>query len=165
MSLMPTALNGQQTKCIQKFHSHLQAKKTLKPPAPVAIQKGAERVGTGRFDALDEEVLKAIMCRVPFITLLACATSTCKAWRSLRDHTLLWNELAVRGHSASFSGYQLSSKYHGISGKPHRVQQKMCCVSSAFLAQNKRKTGKACKSISSAFAEYVCVCLRARTVR
>ena len=91
-----------------KFHLiYLQAKKTLKPPARVPVKKGDERVGTGRFDALDEEILKAIMSRVPFITLLACATSTCKAWRSLRDISELWSTLAVYGNSASFTGYKL----------------------------------------------------------
>ena len=90
-----------------KFHSSLQAKKTNKPPARKPVQKGDERVGTGRFDALDEEILKAIMSRVPFVTLLACATSTCKAWRSLRDHASLWNKLQVYGNNASFTGYNL----------------------------------------------------------
>lgn len=45
---------------------------------------------TGRFDALDEEVLLAIMSRIPFLYRLACTTSVCKPWRSLRDHISLW---------------------------------------------------------------------------
>lgn len=83
------------------------------------VQDGAERVGTGmaptaalhfflylppvsffvlfpgRFDALDDELLKIVMKHLPFAIRLTCALSVCKGWRHMREHTSLWTQLIV----------------------------------------------------------------------
>jgi len=74
----------------------------LPPPKPV--EQGAERVGTGRFDALDDSLLSKILVELPFVHRLACATSVCKAWRSLRENGALWKELIVEGNTGHFKG-------------------------------------------------------------
>jgi hypothetical protein len=56
------------------------------------------------------------MRRVPFLHRLACATSTCKSWRSLKDKACLWSELIVTGHSGAFTGYKLSSHKFSVPG-------------------------------------------------
>eukprot|EP00277_Geminigera_cryophila_P007953 CAMPEP_0179433382 /NCGR_PEP_ID=MMETSP0799-20121207/17805_1 /TAXON_ID=46947 /ORGANISM="Geminigera cryophila, Strain CCMP2564" /LENGTH=598 /DNA_ID=CAMNT_0021211323 /DNA_START=174 /DNA_END=1969 /DNA_ORIENTATION=- len=98
-----------------------EVKQTNKPPPAVVVNKGKERVGTGRFDALDEEVLLAIMSRIPFLYRLACTTSVCKPWRSLRDHISLWTEVKVTGSVGSFVEYRLNKSETnpavGCSGK------------------------------------------------
>jgi hypothetical protein len=68
------------------------------------VEKGSERVGTGRFDVLDDPLLSKILVQVPFIHRLACATSVCKSWRSLRENGALWTELLVEGNTGSFHG-------------------------------------------------------------
>eukprot|EP00277_Geminigera_cryophila_P022402 CAMPEP_0179478516 /NCGR_PEP_ID=MMETSP0799-20121207/56992_1 /TAXON_ID=46947 /ORGANISM="Geminigera cryophila, Strain CCMP2564" /LENGTH=553 /DNA_ID=CAMNT_0021289697 /DNA_START=173 /DNA_END=1835 /DNA_ORIENTATION=+ len=85
-----------------------EAAKSNKPPPAVVVKSGKERVGTGRFDALDEELLLAIIKKIPFRYRLACTTSVCKSWRSLRDHIPLWTEVIITDTVASFPGYQLT---------------------------------------------------------
>jgi len=55
-----------------------QAKTLAVTPAPKPVSRGAQRVGTGRFDALDDELLKNIMKKLPFVPRLACANAVCK---------------------------------------------------------------------------------------
>eukprot|EP00802_Teleaulax_amphioxeia_P024592 Tamp_25309.p2 GENE.Tamp_25309~~Tamp_25309.p2 ORF type:complete len:245 (-),score=43.50 Tamp_25309:4-738(-) len=86
-----------------------QAKTLAVTPAPKPVSRGAQRVGTGRFDALDDELLKNIMKKLPFVPRLACANAVCKAWRQLRAHDSLWTELVVCGRAEKFEGYSWSS--------------------------------------------------------
>ena len=103
----------------------LQAKRSaVVAPAP-AIGKEEERTGTGRFDNLDQEVLRTIMKEVPFCQRLACATSVCKAWRRLSDHKCLWMELIVRGCAETFRGYNLYN--WTASGSEHLNHAVKCC--------------------------------------
>jgi len=76
-------------------------------PAPKHVESGSERYGTGRFDALDDVLLTTILTQVPFSHRLCCATSVCKAWRSLHQNHTLWTELAVAGGTGTFTGYSL----------------------------------------------------------
>ncbi len=131
----------------------LRQKKLYSPLPVMSVKKGAQRVGTGhassstsfpslsltlhlsltsnlvwflsgRFDAIDEEIVKAIMSRVPFLHRLACATSTCKSCRSLKDILSLWSELIVKGHSGAFTGYKLSSQKFLMPGVVMYVRNK-----------------------------------------
>ena len=70
----------------------------------VEVAKGSSRVGTGFFDAIDDENMRLVLLFLPLQERIPCVTRVCKAWREFK-HSLpgLWDDLTQWEKSTAYS--------------------------------------------------------------
>ena len=59
----------------------------------VVTTKGPSRVGTGFFDAVDDENMRLVLLFLPLQERIPCVTRVCKAWREFKHLPGLWDDL------------------------------------------------------------------------
>jgi len=64
-------------------------------PKQAPVTGGSSRTGTGVFDDVDDDLLSAILARLPARDRFTCAISVCKAWRGLCNATGLWRDIDI----------------------------------------------------------------------
>jgi hypothetical protein len=59
------------------------------------IAKGPSRVGTGSFDAVNDECMRLILFFLPLQERIPCISRVCKAWREYKNLPGLWENLTM----------------------------------------------------------------------
>jgi len=59
----------------------------------IVTTKGPSRVGTGFFDAVDDENMRLVLLFLPLQERIPCVTRVCKAWREFKHLPGLWDDL------------------------------------------------------------------------